>query len=264
MITTGLPTLPNLRSVFGDVFFSEDGHRYRRRWEPLTSVTTAIGNYHTTFDSEFWSTYKALRANAIEFTYDKEDRIFATDRGVLTPQQAQLTFFLDPSPDYFLEQWHIKAEKARKRGTKIHNAIESYLHGKIIEPRCPGFEDWYDRENLRPLATEVVVAGEKIAGQVDALFQRGTDIVLGDWKTNETIKRSNSYDRMHPPLDHLEDCNYVHYCLQVSIYRRLLELGGFAVDDQFMLHIDHSGIVTHYAMPYLREEADHIIKNPEG
>jgi len=45
--------------------------------------------------------------------------------------------------------------------------------------------------------------------------------VMVDWKTNESINLAG-YGKMLEPFDHLEDCNFTHYVLQLNLYRQIL------------------------------------------
>ena len=68
----------------------------------------------------------------------------------------------------------------------------------------------------------------KIAGCIDLIAVKGNDVFLGDWKTNEVIKKENPYQSCAVySLQHLADCDYVKYSLQLSMYERILRSGGY-------------------------------------
>ena len=63
-----------------------------------------------------------------------------------------------------------------------------------------------------------------ICGQADRVEVINGVINIYDYKTNKEIKQQ-SYknwqgvgDKMYEPINHLDDCNYMHYALQLSIY----------------------------------------------
>lgn len=67
-----------------------------------------------------------------------------------------------------------------------------------------------------------------ICGQADRVEVIGDTIDLYDYKTNKEIKL-NAYtnwegktEKMLEPINHLDDCNYVHYSLQLSIYMYIM------------------------------------------
>ncbi|AYV86778.1 MAG: hypothetical protein Sylvanvirus9_8 [Sylvanvirus sp.] len=96
-----------------------------------------------------------------------------------------------------------------------------------------------DQYNLGwvPFRSEHVIYDEelKLAGSVDMQLQRIDDqewkatpakrkqIKLVDWKRTLEISEKSKYNtKMRPPLGHLEDCNKVHYNIQLSVYKYLL------------------------------------------
>jgi hypothetical protein len=50
-----------------------------------------------------------------------------------------------------------------------------------------------------------------------------SEIIIYDWKRSKKIDMTNRYKRMASPLQDLEDCNYIHYSLQLNSYKKLLE-----------------------------------------
>ena len=44
-----------------------------------------------------------------------------------------------------------------------------------------------------------------------------------DWKRSKEIKKFNSFSNGNPPVEHLPDCNYWHYSLQLNTYKYMLE-----------------------------------------
>lgn len=67
-----------------------------------------------------------------------------------------------------------------------------------------------------------------ICGQADRVEVIGSVIDLYDYKTNKEIKL-NAYtnwegitEKMLAPINHLDDCNYTHYSLQLSIYMYIM------------------------------------------
>lgn len=80
-------------------------------------------------------------------------------------------------------------------------------------------------DGWRPIGAERVVFSPywRIAGTVDALFARGREIMIADWKTNKTIRMVNTHgEKCLPPIAELDACELVKYSLQVSLYQRIL------------------------------------------
>jgi hypothetical protein len=67
-----------------------------------------------------------------------------------------------------------------------------------------------------------------ICGQADRVEIINNAINIYDYKTNKEIKTSaytnweGKSDKMSEPIAHLDDCNYVHYSLQLSIYMYII------------------------------------------
>ena len=75
-----------------------------------------------------------------------------------------------------------------------------------------------------------------MAGQPDCLC-RAPDgsYIVWDWKRCAQIK-TDARRQMQPPLDHLPDCNWFHYCLQLNLYAYMLEseYDGIRVSGMFL------------------------------
>ena len=65
-----------------------------------------------------------------------------------------------------------------------------------------------------------------VAGSIDFLaYSKKLDaIIIIDYKTNKKITFESYKDqKMLYPLNHIPDCNYYHYCLQLATYKCILE-----------------------------------------
>lgn len=81
--------------------------------------------------------------------------------------------------------------------------------------------------------------------------------------TNKKIETKSYFDSknkrsvmMKFPLNNLQDCNYNHYCLQLSTYAYMLTQRHpeFIINDLILVHFDHNDNMTVYHLPYLRDE----------
>jgi hypothetical protein len=136
-----------------------------------------------------------------------------------------------------------------------------------------------------------------ICGQADRVEVIQNVLNIYDYKTNKEIKKESykNYEgvssKMFEPINHLDDCNYIHYALQLSIYMYIiikhnpnLKPGKLVLehitfkksgDDKFGNPIyikDNKGNpivdkVIPYELPYLKREVISMIKylqnNPE-
>jgi len=134
--------------------------------------------------------------------------------------------------DEIIATWARNGEVQRSRGTLLHFHCEAFLNYATIEgpppPEFVQFLDIYEHvitTSSTIYRTEISMfhCGLRVAGQADC-FCRDCDgnIVIWDWKRSKQI-RMDSNQQMRPPLDHLPDCNYWAYALQLNVYRYILE-----------------------------------------
>ena len=111
-----------------------------------------------------------------------------------------------------------------------------------------------------------------ISGTIDILCIKEDRFVILDWKTNRNglqfeagyfkkdksttpAQLTNQYivkdEKMLPPLSHLDNCNGVHYSLQLSTYARMVELIlDIPCVGLGLCHIGSPFIKNQYGMPY--------------
>jgi len=146
------------------------------------------------------------------------------------------------------KKWKDSGDMSCKRGTLLHWACEMLLNGAQIHgPFSTEFEhflqfyrDFMLVRGLVPVRTELSVfhTGLACAGQIDLLAKyHGTDsYVIIDWKRSKKIKKRNIFQKLLPPLDHLEDTNLNTYSLQLNMYKYILESEyGLRVDECYLV-----------------------------
>ena len=124
-----------------------------------------------------------------------------------------------------------------------------------------------------------------ISGTIDIFCYRPTDFVILDWKTNrdglkfeagyykkdkstipnqltnEWIKKKQS---MLPPLNHLDDCNGMHYTMQLSLYAIMAEIIlDIPCVGLGLCHIGSPWVLNKYGQPLRDTEGYHIDPNGE-
>lgn len=221
--------LDQLKFFKNDAFkFYEEEHTYFYGKKSLQSVTNFIQQFHVEFEKETLS------------------QSVADKRGV-----SQLEI---------LNEWQQANDVACSLGHKIHKYIEDYYTEGVtaeedgdaaVKVRIECFlNDVVPRlKDLVPIAQEVRVFSErlKLAGTVDALFLRGDDLYMLDWKSSkkiETDKQSeilNYSKKMYPPFQDEWDNNMNHYSIQLSTYRLILAERGIKVKEGVIVHLPPSG-----------------------
>lgn len=210
-------------NIFSDVKYYDKDHHYEIRGQRVSkSATKLIGNAETPFDKENISAAVARK------------------RGVT--QQV------------ILDEWSLNAKKSTEKGTVFHSYAENYLANRVFpypkerilavpefkgvdyvaEPMqklVPMFHRFVAENmgtNLIPVRSEFVLGDLDldIAGMIDQLvYSRASGCLhILDWKTNKAIETENKYGtHFRGALSYLEQCEFIKYSLQLSIYKYLIE-----------------------------------------
>lgn len=95
-----------------------------------------------------------------------------------------------------------------------------------------------------------------------------TDKMIVTHNTNKKIETKSFFNsktkssvKMKFPLNNLEDCNYYHYCMQLSTYAWMIQKlhPEFEIEDLVLVHFDHEDNMTVYHLPYLKDEVIKMI-----
>lgn len=141
-----------------------------------------------------------------------------------------------------LEAWSSEGKRATDLGTWYHDQRERDLTDHITIERSgievPIIKPLYD--GLVKLAPDqklvdgvypehfVFLKSAGICGQSDRVEVVKQHVDIIDYKTNKEIKKESYKNfeglsqKMLGPLSHLDDCNYNHYALQLSIYMYII------------------------------------------
>ena len=222
----------------GGIIFNEEDHSYfNATGEQYESSTGLIKNYKAPFYDEQTAKYKAIKEVLPEYHF----RALKTKAGgwesVYTYWEALMqrewAEALIKCKDFHLAKWKHEAhlgtlEHGRREqeiisngGTKFQGVFYEYLNSDVLSIPSTG----------RYCLTEMLLWDHvmKLGGLADLpVFDNGTFMVL-DYKTNKEISRSGFMNkRMGAPFGMLQDCNFMHYSLQLSIYANMVEqLTGF-------------------------------------
>ena len=174
--------------------------------------------------------------------------------------------YIGMTAEELIAQW----DESRDFGTLVHNNIESYINNQtykdISEVRHA--IKWMKKfKNLSEFIfyPEVIIYSTElgIAGSIDVLAKdtkNDTHIII-DWKTSKTINKSSFGGRMgiHPITSHLMDCKYVHYSMQLSLYRYLIEeFYGIKISNLLIAHLNGNECKPIIADYYKKEVIDNI------
>lgn len=268
-----------------DVIYSDKDHIYlgKKDNSKYTSVTQLIHNYAQPFNEKFWSSYKACEA-----ILSPED--FCSIKSTLLKTKIWKSEYLEKfsidveafnkAREEILKSYEEKRNTACERGTAIHAIQENMFYNKdakIKKYTGGGIFDvkkgYYKLDLDRALYPEFLISYDfdhylKVAGQVDLIIKDNNDIVIIDWKTGKKIDKESYFDRntksrqmMKFPLDNIQDCNFYHYTLQLSLYAYLLQKINpkFKIKDLMIVHFDHDGNEFEYHCDYLKEDVARML-----
>lgn len=254
--------------------FKEKGHLYTSvepddiKW---LSVTGLISRLHEPFDAE---------AKA----YSSSSR---------KPTAAYPNKWYKVPPEEILAAWESETTRAADLGHWYHGKREAKwedMDNVVMSQFIDG--DKYAtnqilEEGIYPEHLMYMLSAE-ICGQSDLVIIRDGKVYIRDYKTSKEIRRHGFTNRygtkmMYPPVEHLEDCEYNHYALQLSIYMYIilrhnpnLEPGGLTIEhvkfeiekeDKYGYPIykkDDNGEfiireIEEIEVPYLRKEVVYIL-----
>lgn len=248
-----------IKEVFGKYTFIENGHYYLCNGKRVgISTTGLIGQYENHFDNETISQQVA----------DK--------RGI--------------SQQEVLEEWRIENLHSTIKGSMIHEFAQSLWEGKeykfdyskvpeeididrlksdidkLIPQAINFYNDYKDMYEL--IGCEIYLGDEDFdeCGATDQiLYNKYTGgIAIIDYKTNKEIKReSYKHKKMLVPLHKFDDCNYIHYSIQLSGYKYKFEKNTkLKVDETFIVYFNINADNYEIIEPLnMENEVEKILEN---
>ena len=278
------------------LFFDEGPHKYTDTLgNEYRSVTTLIGDYYNHFDADYWA-HKAREQGKSEKQIRAEwDRIKdeACERGTKTHNGIE---------DAIKEVSKFK-NCIRYLNDTCSGRVITIADVPALIPTPLNIEEFKDAtQNKYPEIYRVfdfytergyIIYSEigaflidyLISGTIDIFCYRPTDFVILDWKTNrdglkfeagyykkdkstipnqltnEWIKKKQS---MLPPLNHLDDCNGMHYTMQLSLYAIMAEIIlDIPCVGLGLCHIGSPWVLNKYGQPLRDNEGYHVDPNGE-
>lgn len=257
-----MPLLPEFVKLepIAHKYFSQTGEEY-------LSVSKILHHIEPPFDSERISYFVARKELRTEMNSTVTGR---------EPYEHDIRF----RQKVVLAQWAQKNKDSTDVGTRIHNCIEHFA-----KKQMPCGDADYDTAAqdiwltyLAPYknfhAEEVLYSQYfRASGTADFLGVRKAGkspvIDIVDYKTNASkgiVYRSEYNNYLLEPVQHMEQCNYNHYCLQQSIYMRFLEEHGFTPGQIRLIYVPPSDPMKHFPIPvpYMKREAEAILLHLAG
>ena len=278
------------------LFFEEKAHKYTDTLgNEYRSVTTLIGDYYNHFDADYWAHKKAREQGKSEKQIRAEwNRIKdeACERGTATHNGIEDAI---KSVSKFKEAIKYLEEVKSGRCITIADIPDLIPRPLDVEefkvatnnkyPEIYRVFDFYtERGYIIYSEIGAFLIDYLISGTIDIFCYRPTDFVILDWKTNrdglkfeagyykkdkstipnqltnEWIKKKQN---MLPPLNHLDDCNGMHYTMQLSLYAIMAEIIlDIPCVGLGLCHIGSPWVLNKYGQPLRDNEGYHV--DPDG
>lgn len=249
--------------------FNPDRHEYTKNGISFTSVTQLVKKFQNPFQKHFFAKYKAIQMlEPLLFSEYKQNYGWREIVFLYELDNSQNTQYIAKYKE-FLEEWEQKKIEAIKKGKLIHRKKEQEIQNNR-------FFNFYDiqykwksklvKNNNNEVVTEYIIYDNYycVAGTVDLILKNNNnEIIIIDHKTNEKIDKKNFFSKMKFPLNHLDDCSFNHYCLQLSLYAYILEIQGFITKKLYINHIKKNKD-NYIEIPYLKQEAILMLECQEG
>ena len=278
------------------LFFDEGPHKYTDTLgNEYRSVTTLIGDYYNHFNADYWAHKKAREQGKSEKQIRAEwNRIKdeACERGTATHNGIEDAI---KSVSKFKEAIKYLEEVKSGRCITIADIPDLIPRPLDVEefkvatnnkyPEIYRVFDFYtERGYIIYSEIGAFLIDYLISGTIDIFCYRPTDFVILDWKTNrdglkfeagyykkdkstipnqltnEWIKKKQN---MLPPLNHLDDCNGMHYTMQLSLYAIMAEIIlDIPCVGLGLCHIGSPWVLNKYGQPLRDSEGYHV--DPDG
>ena len=201
------------------IVFNANDHSYKSVDDSnidWISVTTLVSHFKKPFDA---------KKVAEKVTKNKNSKWFGID------------------PVIIQQIWNNEGDRSTTLGTWYHNQRESDLCSLASIERegvtVPVFKPTELKDGVKIAPVQklepgvypehmVYLRSAGICGQSDLVEVVNGKVNIIDYKTNKEIKKESYVnwegvsDKMLSPVDNLDDCNFYHYALQLSIYMYII------------------------------------------
>lgn len=201
-----------------DLVFQNDGHIYKSLSDPdkkWLSVTSIIEHFKEPFDAQKVAELVSKKKTSKWYGLKPEEIIALWDK--------------EKNRSTTLGSWY---HNGREEDTNACNTIRREGIDLQIFPSL-------EQDGVKYAPDQTLVPGiypehfmylnsAKICGQADRVEVVADRVDIIDYKSNKEIKTEGFTDRngvtkkMYPPLNHLDDCNYIHYSIQLSFYMYMI------------------------------------------
>ncbi len=171
----------------------------------------------------YYEPKKSIYQNKTEIIFDENTHTYF-NQGKVLPSVSEIMRGL--SETHYANIPPQVLEKAAKRGTKVHKAIELYeLHGttpeKEIKPYLLRYKVAKKLNGFEPVSLELMLSNDRFCGMLDCIAKLDDKQIIIDFKNTAKIN-----------TDLLE--------VQMAGYLELCEFNEIPIDEIYVLHITKS------------------------
>lgn len=176
--------------------------------------------------------------------------------------------------------WKEEGRKSIEKGIAYHSRMEEEyvskgsidINGKLYKviptPTEDGVKFAIPLKLEDGIYPEIIVYSDKykVSGQADLVEIRDGVIYMKDYKTSKEIRKEShkhwkyGYEMMLTPLNHIMNCNFYQYALQLNIYMYLLKTHNrkLTIGTMEIYHVKDDQTI-HYEVPNLQKEAKSLL-----
>jgi len=192
---------------------------------------------------------------------------------VKQPDSRKQEKYIGMNKSQILDMWQELNDTANEYGNKVHETIENFLlKDKIYFP-----DDLLEKKVIKAYVDLAIDEGqtlwpERIMYSAEHQLAGTSDLIIdvdqvyfdvGDYKTNREFNFYNKFGfkTLLKPFDHLQDCQYSIYTLQLSTYAYMYELETGRKCRQIYILYWSRETETFSKIPvmYLRKEAKQLL-----
>jgi hypothetical protein len=210
--------------VFDRITVYDDKHSYKIDGQPSAkvSVTGLVNTVKEPFEEDKWATIKA-----------KEMGISPEEMKLLWKKNNQMATYQGSTLHDYIDNFYQNKVKPYNRnlaeailGPTLHEMM--YKNLKVLVKQ---FMHFYNdtKDYILPVKNEFVVGDledTKICGMLDMLvYNTETEkYEIFDFKTNKRFSMASEFEKqLQPPLQHLDECEFNIYSLQLSLYKMFIQ-----------------------------------------
>ena len=212
-----------------NIAFDEEPHTYYIYGQTAgwVSVTTVVHEFFPAFNGQRVA-QRMVRSPKFckDKKYDMYQKYRLNEDGSTATESVLIS--------RILQSWTDNANSASALGTKLHRSIELFYNAEPTDNKSSEFMNhFYDfvavqmMLDLEPFRTEWMIYSEdeQVCGSIDCIMRckKTGKYAMFDWKRSKQIRMKGFGGKGKGPVAHLQDCNYIHYSLQLNLYKYILE-----------------------------------------